>query len=169
MVDLTARQVRRQGQPLGLFLLVGGRCLRLRQRVDLAGHGRQVRFDLVFEQALLFGVEALGLGSELHALQERVLVGELVDEGLLEGQFLVLGGSGLQHGQQRRAQLLGTQTLQRLRLDHHGRDCASAGNAAPLAHAPIGRQQACDQIQSTVMTPPSPRRCHGRPSTSASN
>jgi len=29
------------------------------------------------------------LGGELHALQERVLVRELVDEGLLEGKLLI--------------------------------------------------------------------------------
>ena len=59
VADLAAWQVRRQGHPLGLSLLGGGRCLRLRQRVDLAGHGRQVRFDLVVEQALLLRAEAL--------------------------------------------------------------------------------------------------------------
>jgi len=68
----------------------------------------------------------------------------------------------LQHGQQRRAQLLGTQTIQGLRLYDHGHDCASAGNATPLAHAPIGRPHVSDQIQSTVMRPPSPRRCQGK-------
>jgi len=106
-VDLTARQVRRQGQPLGLFLLGGGRCLRLRQRVDLAGHGRQVRFDLVFEQALLLGAEAFGLGRKLHALQERVLVRELVQQ-----RALVANLNHQPSGQL--AQLFCTQTLQRL-------------------------------------------------------
>ena len=54
-------------------------------------------------------------------------------------------------------------------LHHHGRDCASAAVVTPSAHAPIGRQQASDQIQSTVITPPSARRCQGRPGTRASN
>ena len=110
----------RQDQPLGLFLLGGGRCLRLRQCIDLAGHGRQVGFGLVFEQALLFRVEALGLRRKLHALQVRILVRELVDDGLLEGQILVLGRSCLQHGGQRSVQLLCTQAIQRLRLDQLG-------------------------------------------------
>lgn len=39
------------------------------ERVDGVGHGRQVGVNLVFEQAALFGVEALGLGRELHAFE----------------------------------------------------------------------------------------------------
>jgi len=81
VADLAARRVRRQMQALGLLLLGGGRCLRLCQRGDLACHGRHVRFNLVFEQALLLGAESFGLGRELHALEQRVLVGELVEGG----------------------------------------------------------------------------------------
>ena len=54
----------------------GGRCRR-----------RQVSLDLVFEQAALLGVEALGLGGELHALEQRVLVGEFGVQGLTVAQF----------------------------------------------------------------------------------
>ena len=94
------------------------------------------------------------LSGELHALQRRLLVGELVDEGLLEGQFLVLGGSGLQHGQKRRAQLLGTQTLQGLRLHHDGRDCASVAVVTPtclqIAYKQRKRKKPHYQIDSGV-------------------
>ena len=49
-----------------------------------AGQRRQIGVDGLFEQALLLGVEALGCGRELQPLEHRHLVGELVDDGLLE-------------------------------------------------------------------------------------
>ena len=52
-----------------------GCCRRRLQLLDLRGNGRQIGLDLVVEQAALLGIEALGLGSELHALEQRVLVG----------------------------------------------------------------------------------------------
>ncbi len=69
VADLAPRQVGWQRRALGNLLLfnLGGR-LRFLQRIDLGGHGCQVGLDLVFEQALLFGVEAFGLSCELHAL-----------------------------------------------------------------------------------------------------
>jgi hypothetical protein len=82
----------RAGLAFGLLFLFGLRrwCSVL---VQLLGHRRQVGFDIVFQQALLVGAEALGLGGELHALEERVLVGEFVDHDLLEGQRLVFGAA----------------------------------------------------------------------------
>ena len=88
VADLAPRQVGWQRRALGNLLLfnLGGR-LRFLQRIDLRGHGRQVGLDLVFEQALLFGVEAFGLSRELHALQERVLVREFVQQRALVAQL----------------------------------------------------------------------------------
>ena len=63
-----------------------GRSARL-QLLDLDGNRCQVGLDFIFEQAALLGVEAFGLGGELHALQERVLVGEFGVERLAVAQF----------------------------------------------------------------------------------
>lgn len=81
VTDLAARQMRGQRLAFGLLLGLGGRRRRL-QLFDLDGDSRQVGLDLVFEQAALLGVEALGLCGELHAFQERILVGELGVERL---------------------------------------------------------------------------------------
>ena len=58
--------------------------------VDLGRQRRQVGVDRLFEQALLLGVEGLGLGGELQPLEHRHLVRELVDGGLLEGDLAIL-------------------------------------------------------------------------------
>jgi hypothetical protein len=67
------------GWRLGCCLASGAAAAGWSQLLDLV-HRRQVGLDLVFEQAALLGAEALGLGGELHALEQRVLVRELVDE-----------------------------------------------------------------------------------------
>ena len=67
--------------------------------LDLCGHGRQIGVQRLIEQALLLSVEGLGLGSELQSLEDRVLVSEFVDEGLLERD-------GLTRAAKRLAQLL---------------------------------------------------------------
>ena len=85
VADLAPRQVCGQRRALGHLLLFRlGRSLRFLQRIDLRGHGRQVGLNLVLEQALLLGVELLALRGELQPLQDRVLVRELLDDGLLE-------------------------------------------------------------------------------------
>ena len=89
VTDLAARQMRGQRLAFGLLLGLGGRRRRL-QLFDLDGDGRRIGFDLVVEQAALLGIEALGLGCELHALEQRVLVRELVDQDLLEDHLLAL-------------------------------------------------------------------------------
>ena len=118
MADLAARQVGRQRLAFGLLLGLG-RTRRRLKRFNLLGDGRQVRLDLVFQQAALLGVKALGLGRELHALQERVLVGELDVERLAVAQF---GDQPCGH----LAQLLCAQIIQGLRLHQHDRYCAGA-------------------------------------------
>ena len=134
--------------------LWGGHRRRL-QLLDLVGDCRQVGLDLVFEQAALLGIEALGLCGELHALEQRVLVGELGVERLAVAQF----------GEQARghlAQLLGAQMIQGLRLHQHGRQCAQDGTALSCADPRIARR-----LQTTVMMPALPMRCQGRPRTRA--
>ncbi|EKD96578.1 MAG: hypothetical protein ACD_23C01393G0001 [uncultured bacterium] len=81
VADLAARQIGRQRLAFGLLFGLRGSGRRL-QLLDLQADSRQVGLDLVFEQAALLGVEALGLCGELHAFQERILVGELGVERL---------------------------------------------------------------------------------------
>ena len=154
VTDLAARQMRGQRLAFGLLLGLGGRRRRL-QLFDLDGDGRRIGFDLVVEQAALLGIEALGLGGELHALEQRVLVDELGVQGLAVAQF----------GQQPRAhlaQLLCAQIVQGLGWPPHQRQCAKHGTALSCADAPIAHRR-----QTTVMMPASPMRCHGRPRTRA--
>ena len=131
VTDLAARQMRGQRLAFGLLLGLGRRRRRL-QLLDLDGHCRQICLDLVFEQAALFGVEALGLGRELHALEQRVLVRELGVQGLAVAQL----------GKQPRghlAQLLCAQIIQGLRLHQHARQCAKEGIALSCADPRIAR------------------------------
>jgi len=103
VAHVAARQVRRQLLAPGLLPLAG-RPTRL-QRFDLGGHGRQVAVQRLIQQALLLGVEALALGCELQPLENGVLVGELVDDGLLERRVRACGP-------QRVAQLLGIECVE---------------------------------------------------------
>ena len=89
VMDLAARQVRGQRLALGLLLVAAG-LVRRRGLLDLGGQRGQVGVHGLFEQALLLGVEGLGLGGELQPLQDRDLVGELVDGGLLEGDLAIV-------------------------------------------------------------------------------
>jgi hypothetical protein len=87
---LGARQIARQHGTLGLLLVA---CVLARRALfDLQGQRRQVGVDGLFDEALLLGVEGLGLGRELQPLEHRHLVGELVDGGLLEGDLGALAG-----------------------------------------------------------------------------
>lgn len=131
VTDLAARQMRGQRLAFGLLLGLGGRRRRL-QLFDLDGDGRRIGFDLVVEQAALLGIEALGLGCELHALEQRVLVDVLGVQGLAVAQL----------GKQPRghlAQLLCAQIIQGLRLHQHARQCAKEGIALSCADPRIAR------------------------------
>lgn len=98
MAHIAAWQV--GGQRLALRTLIVPARLGLGlQLLDLGGHGREVRVQGFVQQALLFSVERLGLGRELQPLEQRVLVRDLVDDGLLERD-------GLLRAAQRLAQLL---------------------------------------------------------------
>ena len=92
MVDLAARQVRRQLLAFRSLLLARslGRWI---HRFDLGRHRRQVAVQRLFQQVLLLGGVGLGLRGELQPLEDRVLVGELVDDRLLERD---LGARGTQ-------------------------------------------------------------------------
>lgn len=81
MTELAARQFGRQGLALGsLALRAGGLGGELLQ---LALHRLKVFIDRVFEKAALIALEHLAVGGELHPLEHRVLMRELVDGGLL--------------------------------------------------------------------------------------
>ena len=94
VVHIAARQVR--GQRLALRKLLAVAVLRARLHLlDLGRHCRQVSVQRLVEQALLLGVERLRLGSEFQSLEDGVLVRELVDDGLLEGDGLLRTAQGL--------------------------------------------------------------------------
>ncbi len=84
---LAPGQVRWQGQALGPLLGLGWGGLGRREVLDFGSHGGQVTIELFVQQALLLGVKAFGLGGELHAFQERVLVLEFVQQRLLMPQL----------------------------------------------------------------------------------
>jgi hypothetical protein len=115
VADLAAWQVGWQRRSLGLLLLVSGPGCRL-QRVDLGGHRCQVHVQRLFQQALLLGGVRLALCGELQPLEYGVLVRELVDDGLLEGQL----GTRRAH---QLTQLLGFERVQLLVGDHECRSC----------------------------------------------
>ena len=117
---------------------------------DLDGDRRQVGLDLVLKQAALLGVEALGLGGELHALEQRVLVRELGAQRLAVPEFSlvasdlrILGTHVAHKAGDHLAQLLCAEIVQGLLLHHHGHQCAKDGPALSCADPRIARRQAC--------------------------
>lgn len=124
MVDLPARQVRRQCLAFGLLLLaLRGR--HGREFLQLTLHRRQVSVDGLFQQALLLGIEGLGLGGELQSLEHGHLVRELVDGGLLERDLVVatselklVGCRPSPQAEDHLAQLLRVQVVKVGRVDH---------------------------------------------------
>ena len=89
MVHVAPWQVRRQCLPFGRLLaggLVAGSIAVDAQPLDLSTELGQVLLQRVLQQALLLGAagELLARSGELHALEHRHFVRELVDERLLE-------------------------------------------------------------------------------------
>jgi hypothetical protein len=82
VADLGARQLR--GQHLALRSVALTRRLGRLQLLDLLGHRLQVSLQRLFQEVSLLGAEALGLRGELQPLQDRILVRELLDRGLVE-------------------------------------------------------------------------------------
>ena len=124
VMDFAARQMSRQCLALGLLLLA---CVLLAgpDLIELGLQRRQVGVDRLFEQALLLGVEGLGLGRELQSLEHRHLVVDLVDQRLLEGDLpiaaldeLILGRHLGHQRAQHLAQLLRIQRVDVLLGDH---------------------------------------------------
>ena len=73
--------------PLGLRL----RSVIALELFNLLTDGLKILIQGLFEQAALLGAEALGLGGKLQPFENGVLVRELVDGGLFEGQSLEQG------------------------------------------------------------------------------
>jgi hypothetical protein len=124
VADLAPRQVGRQGCAFG-DLLVLAACHWRRGLLDLIGHRLQVLIQRFIEQALLLGAEALRLCGELHALEQCVLVRELVDLRLLEDRLLALAcdhavslGQLTHQRQQGRSHLLRLQGVKVVCGDH---------------------------------------------------
>jgi hypothetical protein len=85
----------------------------------------KVGVDGLFDQALLLGVEGLGLGGELQSLEHRHLVVDLVDQCLLERDLAIaaldldpLGGHRAHQRANHLAQLLRVELVQLGRVDH---------------------------------------------------
>jgi hypothetical protein len=89
VADLAEWQACRQLLALGDLLLTAGLGQR-GHRCDLGSHRRQVAVQHLFQQAALLGAVGLGLGGELRPLDDRVLVREFVDDGLLERDLSTL-------------------------------------------------------------------------------
>jgi hypothetical protein len=94
--NLAPWQLGRQHLAFGLLPVLGvglgyGRC----ELLDLIGHGLQIGFQDFFQQTALLGAVALGLDGKLQALEQRVLLAELVDLGLTQQAILVFAGEGL--------------------------------------------------------------------------
>ena len=97
---------------------------------DLIIDGLQVLIQGFIEQAALRGAEALRLGGKLQALEDGVLVRELVDGGLFEGECLE---QGLHHV----AQFVCVHVGQLFWGDHHETQCRIGELKPPLGHARI--------------------------------
>jgi hypothetical protein len=126
VVDLASWKVGRQCLALGLSFLAAV-LGRWNQPLDLASKRLEVLVDGFFQQALLLRAEALASGGELQSLEDRHLVRELVDHGLLErhGAFMARDELGLEHnlrsrGAQCLAQLLRVQRVDVVVCDHGG-------------------------------------------------
>lgn len=129
MADFATRQVRRQRGAFGLLFLGG--CHRGGAELfNLLGDRRQVSVEFFVQQALLLRVKSFGLRRKFHALQERVLVFELVQQRCLVTQFAQQALGEL-------AQLRCIQLGQGLLVHHHEPKCACAPGRWPLAHLPI--------------------------------
>ena len=115
VVVLGARQIGRQRDTLGLLLVA--RVPAWRTLLDLQGQRRQVGVDGLLNEALLLGVERLGLGRELQPLEYRHLMGELVDRGLLEGD---LGALAVRVSHQRANRISQLVRAERVEVGDHG-------------------------------------------------
>jgi len=132
-------------------------------------HRRQIRVGALFEEAGLLHRPVLGPKTETPALVHRQLMGELVDLGLVPGDFLIfladqlaLAGHLRCQPLHQQAQFIRSQVFQ-LGGNRHGNHDANRALPWPLGMSTIAGSYR------TRMMPPSPIRSHGRPSTKASN
>ena len=145
VVNDLAWKLCRQWLALGLRLGCWGRWRRLKL-CNLFADGRQIGLDLVVEQAALLRVVVLGLGRELHALEQRILVCEL---GSNRFAVLELRLTDLQITEQARGhgtQLLLAQTaqiIQGLRHQLHALQCAIAKRCSACADSRIAKTSNC--------------------------
>lgn len=151
MAELTALKLCGQGTALACLTLKSrGLCGELLQ---FALHRLQVFIDRVFKQAELIALEDFAGGGELHPVEHRVLVRELVDGRLLVADLV-------QQSLGQLAPLRGCQVIELGFVDHENAFCplqrqqASALQAISLKHA--------DDSGLTHHLP-------GKPSTSASS
>jgi hypothetical protein len=156
----TSRRGRLAGSFSRLGLPLSARLGRDLHALDLGSHRRQVAVQRLFEQALLFGVAGPGrtshFGGELQSLEDGVLVRELVDDYLLERD---LGARGTQC----LAQLFRIQRCRGLRRSR----TVIVPNLSQRGHRHMPAMDV--SYKATVITPASPMRFQGRPSTRASN
>ena len=113
------RQLSGQGLALGRSFFLSGSRFGLCQ-CNLIGHGSQVGVQRFIEQAALLGVHLLALEAELQALENGVLVGEFVDQRLLELDLRGVAGHLLQQARDHLAQLICVQICECGRCAVHG-------------------------------------------------
>jgi len=123
VADLGPRQFMRQRRALGLarWAVDGGRA----QALQFLFNGSEVRGNRFLEQQALARVKLFGAAAELPALQDRHLMGELVDLGLAKVKLPILVGDLLHQRQGQRAQLLRIEVGKGGGFDH-GHECAAA-------------------------------------------
>lgn len=129
-MDVGAGQIRGQDLAFGLLFGLGPLGIIALELLDLIVDRLQILIQCFFQQTALLGAEALRLGRELQALEDGVLVGELVDGGLFEGKRLE---QRLHHV----AQFLCAHVGQLFWVDHHETQCVIAHHKALLVHARI--------------------------------
>ena len=112
MVEITTWQTCWQWRAFGLLLLALGRRRR-RQLLDLGRQGFEIGFDGLEQQLLALAGIGLARRGEPELLKRGHLVGQLVDEHLLDAHLCHKPGG-------QRAQLLGVEVVQGWRGGHHG-------------------------------------------------
>lgn len=158
------------------------RVLRLDQILELGLHGSQVGIDGFFKQGALQTLELLAALVKAPATMQSHLVRELCDLELfvfdLDGplvQGLALRTDGLEQLTRQASQSLGIHLLESSYVGDHERQYDMPSSGPKLEHMPIdlyretGSEWGPESSHAAATITPRDTRCHGNPSTRASN
>jgi hypothetical protein len=127
MMNITAWQTPRQRSALWLLLLtLGWHCRR--KLLDLGRQGFQIGLE---QKLLALAGISLACGGKFKPLELGHLVGQLVDEHLLEAHLCHESGGQL-------AQLLGVEVVQGWRGGHHGTTSCHSKNRFTTGLVSVG-------------------------------